>query len=473
MKLSRELIEDVAAWADGWLSYRHRAAEVPGVQFAIAHHGEIVAHGAHGLADLETKEPLRAHHLFRVASQSKSFTAALLMQLVEENPSEVHLDDRLGQHLSGLERPGLDKIADATLAEMLHHGSGITRDGLDGDYWQLQHAFPDAVGLVRLAEATPSPYPVHDRFHYSNIAYSLLGLVIESLTGRSYADHARERIVEPLDLADTAADYVPAWADRYAAGHSNRPAGRPRVPIDHVATNAMAPATGFTSTAQDMARYFSAHCLGDERLLSDVAKRRMQHTHWRTRGSEGYGFGLQTIEIGERRLIGHSGGYPGHSTQTWCDPRAGVVVSVLANAIGAPAGALCTGIFKLLDRLAKRDTAPAPLGVDLDSFCGQFMNLWSAYDVARFGTGLFVVPLATDDPSESVAELHVEDGNTAILAKTPDGYASEGERFHFDRSGERRPRAVRGYSGMTAYIEPEYEKKFCRTPRVRLGEAAP
>jgi D-alanyl-D-alanine carboxypeptidase len=202
-------------------------------------------------------------------------------------------------------------------------------------------------------------------------------------------------IIDRLGLVDTAPDFDPRGSDRsFAMGYTSAEDGRERVPIEHLAANAMAPATGFTSTARDLCLYFSAHCLEDQRILSDDAKRRMQHGWWAPRAQEQYGLGLQLMDIGTRRLIGHSGGYPGHTTRTWCDPKDRLVISVLCNASDAAATPLCNGIFRLLEHLSHPDDIPPSHadGVDLRSFTGHFNTLSGAHDIACFGTRLLAIP---------------------------------------------------------------------------------
>jgi len=467
--ITRELVEDLAAWAGEWLGHRQRTLRIPGLQFAIAHEGEIMTTGAHGMADLGAGEALTRRHAFHIASHSKTFTATAILQLAEMDPPALRLDDRLVRHLPA-SRAGLSQLAGLTITDLLHHGSGMTRDGADGDYWQLQHPFPDSDELLALLERSPSPYPANDRFHYSNLAYSLLGRVIEQVAGCSYGEFVQRSIIDPLGLADTAPDFDPRGSDRrFATGYTSAEDGRERVPIDHVAANAMAPATGFTSTARDLCLYFSAHCFGDQRLLSDDAKRRMQHGWWAPRAQEQYGLGLQLMDIGGRRLIGHSGGYPGHITRTWCDPKDGLVVSVLCNASDAAATPLCGGIFSLLEHLSHPDERiPGHAdGVDPRSFTGHFNTLSGAYDIARFGSRLLAIPTDENDPTEVLGELVAEDPDTAMLVLAHDGYTSEGERFRFTRDASGRVLSVRSFSGMTAYPDDEYVRRFLAGGRLR------
>lgn len=473
MAIERRLIEDVAAWAGQWLAFRRQSAGFPGLQFAIAQRGEILATGADGVASCETGEALRDDHLFRVASHSKTFTATLLLQLSEGRAPALCLDDRVDAHLPELASvPGAGALADARVGELASHGAGITRDGVDGDYWQLAHAFPTAAELLDLLGRSPAPYPPGERFHYSNVAYSLLGLILERVADAPYADLVAERIAAPLGLADTAADYVEQWASRYAAGHSHALGGLARVRIAHVATEAMAPATGVTSTAADLVRFYGALGDLDGALLGAAAKRRMRHVHWTTRENEGYGLGLQTFALGDRVLIGHSGGYPGHITRTWCDPESGVSVAVLTNAINAPASALATGIFRLIDRLARRhrDRPAAPAALAPESFAGRFASLWGAFDLAVFDGRLYEIDLASDDPTAGLGELDPLDEARLSFSAAPDGYASEGEPFEIERDAAGVPLAVRGGSGMTArrlaaYADDVAQRRVVERPR--------
>ena len=100
----------------------------------------------------------------------------------------------------------------------------------------------------------------------------------------------------------------------------------------------MASATGFYSTASDVVRYASAHFPDDDRLVNDDAKRLLQRTEWEVEGTDtSYGLGFGDRTIGDRRVLGHGGGYPGHITRTFFDPVDRLAVSVLTNAIDGPA----------------------------------------------------------------------------------------------------------------------------------------
>src|SRR5690242_11616632 len=121
-----------------WIDYQMRESEQPGAVIAIADRGRIVLEDAFGLADASRAVALTARHRFRVASHSKSFTAAGIMKLREAG--RLRLDDPAGRHVKRLH----PAIARTTIAQLLSHSAGIIRDGTDSGHWVDRRPFPDA-----------------------------------------------------------------------------------------------------------------------------------------------------------------------------------------------------------------------------------------------------------------------------------------------------------------------------------------
>jgi D-alanyl-D-alanine carboxypeptidase len=433
-----------APYLESWLDHQRRRLRVPGVQAAVRVGDELVLDTALGVADLTTGEELTPGHLFRIASHSKTFTATAVLQLVEAG--RLRLDDPVAQWVPPLAGTPLAAV---TVRELLGHQGGVIRDGADNDFWQLLHPFPDEAGLLGIASAgDAATFGTNEHFKYSNVGYSLLGLVIEAVTGRSYAAAVQTAVIDRLGLDDTGADWDPARADEYAAGHTGLLDGEDtRLTIPHVDTRAMAAATGFFSTARDLTRYGAAHFTGETTLLSDASKRLMRRpeSEIRAHGQDPrhYGLGLDLRTLGERRLIGHSGGYPGHITRTWIDPDAQVVVSVLTNAVDGPADALARGLFALLDlALAAPEDAGRPPAAELQRYTGRFANLWGVIDVALLGGRLVLLHPSAPEPAEEYAELTVEDADTLRLEAMA-GFGSAGETVHYEWAADGSPERVR------------------------------
>src|SRR5262249_51022875 len=149
-----------------------RETEQPGCVVAIAHKGQVVLEQAFGYADIINRTPLTPRHRFRVASHSKSFTAAGIMKLREAG--RLGLDDHIGEHVEGLH----PAVAETTIAQPLSHTAGIVRDGNDGSQWHDRRPFLDPAELRIDLAAGPVIEP-NTRFKYSNHGYGLAGLVIE------------------------------------------------------------------------------------------------------------------------------------------------------------------------------------------------------------------------------------------------------------------------------------------------------
>src|SRR3954452_6996889 len=244
-------MEAALAYIPSWLEFQMRQSQQPGCAVAIVQNGEVVLDLALGVADLRTGEVLTPRHRFRIGSHSKAFTAAGIMLLRERG--SISLDDPIGRHLKGL-HPGTDS---ATVAQVLSHSAGLTRDGTAGGQFGDWRPYADREEvLANLAE--PSRIEANTRFKYSNHGYALLGLVIEQITGEPYCTWIRREVVDAFGLAETEPDVAESFASSLAQGHTDRLLIGERLVIrGKFSTHAIAPAGGFVSTAADLARFFA------------------------------------------------------------------------------------------------------------------------------------------------------------------------------------------------------------------------
>lgn len=312
MAINQRSLDRARGYLSSWLAYRRRYANITGYAVAISWRGELVLNEAFGYADLRGLVELTPAHIFRIASHSKTFTATALMQLVERG--RLHLDDPAVAFLPWLSQHRDRRVGGVTLRQLLSHGAGITRDGRDCDFWQFARPFPDASQLRDEVLSVPIVTEPNLALKYSNIGYSLLGMVIEEVSGRPYHDYVLEHIVRPLGLGSTGPEWEEPGPRPAVVGHTRRDADGQRKVLPVVNTRAMAPATGFYSTAEDLCRYFTAQMTGSRRLLSDSSKREMQRVHWHVHdpGSEvfrDYGLGLDLERLPSGRVtFGHGGG---------------------------------------------------------------------------------------------------------------------------------------------------------------------
>lgn len=426
-----DTVQALAPYLQSWLEYQRDLARVPGVQVAVRVNGELAASFALGVANEATGQELTPRHLFRIASHSKTFTATAVFQLVETGA--LRLDDLAGRWLPELVG---SPAAGLTVRALLGHQSGINRDGADSDYWQQLCDFPNRDALITLCRAD-AVFAPDQFFKYSNMGYSLLGLIIEAVSGQTYEEYIAAHITGPLTLTNLGPELPQEREPELAAGHSGRLAGNDaRRVLPSTDTRAMAAATGFYGTAEDVTAYLAAHAMGRDELLTDASKRLMQRKESEIRRpvKRWYGLGFIVEEIGDRLVVGHSGGFPGHITQSWLDPESGLTVSVLTNCLGGPATEWATNLIKLIDlamNLPDKKTSDAS-AFNLDSYTGRFATDWGVFDLVNLG-GRLVSLAPQGDPALSVTELTVVDAHT-VTPKPEAGFGSVGEPFQFQRT---------------------------------------
>src|ERR1700733_10410364 len=179
-----------------WLEFQVRVSQQPGCIIAIAHRGKVVAEHAFGHANLITGEKLTPRHRFRIASHSKSFTAAGIMKLREQR--KLRLDDPVGQYVKGLHR----EVAETTIAQILSHSAGLVRDGTASGQFSDRRPFLSTGELMADLQSPPAIEP-NTRFKYSNHGFGLLGLVIEAITKETYRAWIEREVVEAAGLHET------------------------------------------------------------------------------------------------------------------------------------------------------------------------------------------------------------------------------------------------------------------------------
>ena len=445
MKTSKA-IRTALAYVPSYLAVQQSHLPFVGAQVAVRRKGKLLLNHAVGVADLAAGTPLTVDHLFRIASHSKTFTAVACMQLVEQG--RLRLDDPAGAHVPEIANSPMGTV---TVRELLAHGSGMTRDGDECDFWSLRRRFPDRAEVLATVRAHGKVLEPNEHFKYSNIGYALLGLVIEAASGLSYREYVREHIVDRLGLENTGPDLPVDRLGELAKGYSGRVHGPDRVEIEHIDTAAESAATGFYATAADLTAYFQAHLDGDERILSDASKRRMRQVQWTITDELRYGLGLSITVLNGRTYYGHSGGYPGHITMSKLDLERKVSISVLTNSIDGPAATLCTALLKLidlaLDAQGEARTKPRKRS-SLERFEGRFASLWGLTDVVHLGGRLYLLNPASQDPAGEAVEVDpISDTELKVVGDRGFGGYGEVMRYAFrdDGSVER----IRGASGMT------------------------
>ena len=416
-----------SAWLEGQMDYRG----LPGIVVGVVSGEDLVWAKGFGHADMDRDLPMTAQTRFRMASHSKLFTATSIMQLREAG--KVRLDDPVSDYLPWFtfQTAGADDPP-VTVEHLLTHSSGLPREA--GSHWS-DLDFPTADEVRELITGRQAAFSPEVRWKYSNLAYTIAGMVIEEISGLTWAEYLQENIFDPLGMTSSSVDVEDPMM---AVGYGRRMPDGSREIIPFVDSRGMAAATGLTSTVEDMARFVSAQFRegprGGDRVLSTSSLRemhrvRMLESTW-TRG-QGVGFSVNRVD--GRLYVGHGGGYPGYTTNTiiQLDDEVGVVV--LTNTNDSNPGGIARELMSTVGAAVAEATREEPAVVAWDPawerFAGLYRSRWGDTEVVLLNERLVLLSPAAPSIGDPTELEPIGDGRFRMVAPTGGGAVGEVVRF--------------------------------------------
>jgi len=300
-------------------------ADRPGVAVIVTERGRTVYTAGRGLADVEHRRAVAPNAVFRLGSITKQFTAAIILQLVDEH--RISLDDPLSRFIPDYPPPG----AAVTVRQLLNHTSGIqSYTGIPGWMVEANTNRPYTTDqLIAVFRDRPVTYPAGTRWAYNNSGYILLGAIIERVTGMPWHEAVRQRIARPLGLTSIRYGVGEEAVPLMAHGYTNGPDGAVR-PANRIHMSVPGGAGALIGTVGDLARW--AQALHHGRVISAASYAQMiAPTRLPDGSTEKYGFGIGTDDVRGRRAIGHNGGIFGFSTDSLYLPDQDIFIAVFAN----------------------------------------------------------------------------------------------------------------------------------------------
>ncbi|MGY4718923.1 serine hydrolase domain-containing protein [Naumannella huperziae] len=431
-----DLLATVSDHADRWFA----GGSAPGFAWGLFRDGKLIGTGMLGHAGADGAPPTE-HTAFRIASITKSFTAATALALRDRGQLDLDapITDLL-DWLVGLDVP--DGAAPPTVRMLLSMSGGLTKD----DPWadRLEALGDDEFRAMINSGVRFGAWP-GTRYAYSNLGYALVGQVIEAAAGRPFTAMVRELIIDPLGLDRTGFDV--RMGDPIATGYART--GRQWEPQPHTAPGAFSPIGGLFSTVVDLAAWagwltaaWRPDRFDDDAPLSAATRREMQQIvrayppepYEEHLWGKGYGYGLVIEESGRGRTVSHSGGYPGFGSHLRWDPASGLGIVGFGNARYASPARFCAEALAAVvpdapevvpwpETLAAADRVIAAIGagdlgalaVDRDALSPNLVQdgtlaerqaeLVSAIDFLGGLLGGEPVGAASDDPSKRSWDL--------------------------------------------------------------------
>lgn len=328
-----------AARLQAALDGARRQLHIPGVQATILFPDGTAWTGASGFADVAARARVTPDTAFAIASVSKTFASALILQLVDEG--RLRLDQRAAPLLPPLPLKVDPRI---TIAMLLDHTSGLAdfflNPKIDGPLQKRPSVAWTADQALRFVRAPLSP--PGKAFHYSNTNYLLLGLIAERLTGQTYAELVRDRLLVPTGLHSTWVQGSEAAPAALAHGYRFTGTKRSAPPVDLADGTGIAPfrsvvtaagaAGSIASTSGDLAAW--ARALYSGGVLGPTGTGLLLGGFTPTQDylpGVVYGYGVQALSIGGHPSLGHSGRLLGFRSAVRHFPIDGLTIAVLIN----------------------------------------------------------------------------------------------------------------------------------------------
>lgn len=429
-----------SAWVEGQIAYRG----LPGVVVGVVSDQDLIWTKGYGYADLKAKLPMTAATKFRMASNSKLFTAVAIMQLREEG--KLGLDDPVVKYLPWFKgKPAGDDDGPITIEQLLSHSSGLQREA--GDHW-VSYNFPTREELQRLFADRQAAFAPSVRWKYSNLAYSVAGMVVEKVSGQSWADYVDQHIFKPLDMSASSIDKNVAGL---AVPYGRRMPDGTREVLPFVDARGMAAATGLTSDVGDMAKFMSAQFRrgprGGAQIVSsgswrELLRVRSVEENW----TSGTGLGFDIKRVKDKTYIGHGGGYPGNTTQTLIklDDKVGVIV--LTNTNDSYPSDIAQQLMATVGQAAAKAAAVKPAVIAWDPawerFAGLYRGRGGDSQVVLLNKKLVLITPNGPNLDDPVTLEPLGNGRFRFVAPTGGGVVGEVVRFE-EQSG----RPMRMYAG--------------------------
>ena len=327
---------------DGLLKQYHDYGQFNG-SILVAENGKIVYEKGFGMANMEWAIPNQPDTKFRIGSVTKQFTATLVLQLVEEG--KIKLDGKVTDYLTDYRKDTGGKV---TIHQLLNHTSGIpdytSRPEFSAEISRNPYRVADFVTKFASGDLEFEP---GSKYRYSNSGYSLLGAIIEKVTGKSYETALTERILKPLGMTNSGYDNQAPLVQKRASGYQKTPDGF--VNTAYLDMSIPYAAGSIYSTVEDLFKWDQS--LHEGRILSAESKKLMFTPGL---GNYGYGIRISDQQIGntdqKTKIIGHGGAINGFSSLVARAVEKRQTVIILDNInLGRTHGRITNSIISILN----------------------------------------------------------------------------------------------------------------------------
>ena len=457
-------IDEAKELMDVWLAAQKDYERWPSLSVSFVNGQELIYTKSFGYANREGVVKATPDTLYSICSNSKLFTAISIMQLRDQG--KLSLRDPVNKHLDWYNIKQIFPLSDEISIEgILSHSSGLPRE-VDTPYWSGSEdfPFPTREDAIEITQDQTTLYRAWEHFQYSNLALTLAGEIVASVSGQNYHDYVRENVLEPLGLNNTFSTMErEKHGSQLAVGYSATQRVGERTPVIFFNAGAIDPAAGFTSSANDLAKFLMWQIKlqngeGDE-VLDHNTLREMQRPHSVINGwNSAVGVGFFMRKFGERTIIEHGGSCPGYQTQASIDPKQGIGGVALINAGGVRPSDVINKMFDVFGPILKASkkskmATSDDIGDDnLNDYKGIYGSQpWGGESYyMSWGGQLINVPLSAPHPLNFITKYkHIDGDDFKVLRK--DG--SEAHTITFIRGEDGTVMGIKSHSNISLKIK--------------------
>ena len=326
---------------DAYVEAAMRDWKVPGLAVAVVRGDRVVFERGYGVREVGKPEPVDAHTVFAVASNSKAVTAAALGILV--GTGRLSWDDRVADHLPAFQLRDPFATRELTVRDLLSHRTGYETWGGDLLWYGSDLPVAEVLRRVRYLEPVTS---FRSSWGYSNLMFVAAGALIPAITDTSWADFVTAHFTRPLGMTRTTTTTAALDGQANVARPHTLVGGAVRA-VPYRPLEGAAPAAAFNSSVHDWSRWIALHLTGGvaggRRLVSAAALGELRQPHAIRRIGPTtrrlfpsthvllYGLGWDLRDYRGRYLVSHTGGMDGMVSMTGFVPEDSVGVVVFTN----------------------------------------------------------------------------------------------------------------------------------------------
>lgn len=391
-------------------------SRVPGIAYGIVVDGRLAHVGTAGFRDLSSRAPVDTGTVFRIASMSKSFAAAAILQLRDEG--RLSLDDpaeRYVPELAGLRYPTRD-APKITIRHLLSHSAGFPEDNPWGDQ---QLAATDAEMSAMMRAGIPFSTAPGTRYEYSNFGFAILGRIVANVSGMPYSRYLTERVLRPLGMNATTLEVSAVPPARLAHGYRLRDGEW--IEEKQLPDGAFGPMGGMLTSVSDLGRWvglmLAAWPPRDEEERGPLRRASLREMQQVARysgasvvrdtsagaillnaGGYGYGLGIRQTCL-FRTVVSHSGGLPGFGSLMRWLPEHGVGIVAMGNLTYTGWNGVTDRALEALARtgaLEPRAPQPAPVLLQRQQQVSRLIARWDD----ALADSLAAMNLYLDEPKD-------------------------------------------------------------------------